>query len=525
MKRFVSGLRTEILLSLTVLLVAAMVLTSFVVSRIWERDLLRYKAADGKVLIQRIQAAVDEISADGAAPLDVVKTKLEYFAAENVPEGLFDPLVVQAEDGTFWAGNHPDRQSLTTRNPVFSAALRLEKGAFHVSRQEDLLVVSAPLFWKHHPVAVMQVPVRIDSVLQGLRQSQRLIWFYIGLNVLVLLVFGTFLLSRVIIRPINRLVRTAEDFENTKGPYSFRTGSEHNEMGRLAMSLNSMLKRLAENKEQMETQIQCLKEANIELKEARDEVLRSEKLSSLGRLAAGIAHEVGNPLGSILGYTGLLSAQVKHDSEAGDYLKRIESEISRISTIIRELLDYARSSPSNPSPVDINALVSETVGFFSHQKLTRGVDLKTHLAEDVGVVWADADQVKQVLINLLFNACDALDGPGQITIDTRRQPWPHATTTNRRQGECVEITVSDTGAGIPVSEHEKIFDPFFTTKPPGKGTGLGLAVSRRIVESFGGNLEVKSHEGKGSAFTIRLNPWEPNHDAQRSRHRPECYPA
>jgi len=320
-------------------------------------------------------------------------------------------------------------------------------------------------------------------------------------------------------------VKTAEAFEDAKGPLSFRTGTEHNEMGHLSMSLNSMLKRLAENKEQMEAQIQSLEEANNELKEARDVVLRSEKLSCLGRLAAGIAHEVGNPLGSILGYTGLLMDHVKQDPEARDYLERIESEISRISTIVRELLDYSRSSPGDPSPVDINALVSEAVSFFSHQKRIGGVNLETRLGERVGVAWADADQLKQVLINLLFNASDALDGPGHIAIHTRRQPLPQATAPNRLQTEHIQIVVSDTGAGIPLSDQEKIFDPFFTTKPPGKGTGLGLAISRRIVESFGGSLDVESDEGKGSAFTVRLNPWKPDHDSQRSHHRPERYPA
>ncbi len=519
MKRFLPGLRTEILLSLTVLLVTAMLLTSFVVSRIWERDLLRYKAADGKALIQKIQAVVDTLSADGAVPLDVIKTQLEQFAAENVPAEIFDPLVIQAKDGALWAGDRESRQTFGVRDFMFSKALDMKKGAFHVGREKNLLLVSAPVFVKDRPIAVVQAPVRIDGVLQGLRRSEHLIWFYIGLNVLVLVVFGTFLLSRIVIRPMKRLVKTAEDFENTNGPYSFRKPTEHNEIGRLAMSLNSMLKRLAENRHEMETQIQSLEKANMELKEARDEVLRSEKLSCLGRLSAGVAHEVGNPLGSILGYTGLLMAHVKDDPEARDYLQRIESEISRINTIVRELLDYSRSSPGNPSPVDINALILEAVTLFSHQRLIGDVRLETQLAQDVGRAWVDADQLKQVLINLLFNACDALDGTGQITIYTALQPRPLTPGVKRQPHECIEITVSDTGAGIPVSDQEQIFDPFFTTKPPGKGTGLGLAISRRLVESFDGRLEVDSREGKGSTFTIRLNPWKPSHDTQRSNHR------
>jgi signal transduction histidine kinase len=148
------------------------------------------------------------------------------------------------------------------------------------------------------------------------------------------------------------------------------------------------------------------------------------------------------------------------------------------------------------------------------------VEIENRLTKDAGRVRADADQLKQVLINLLFNACDALEKGGRISIHTRRQPGLEGEKTPPGQSEWVEISVSDTGSGISPSEQERIFDPFFTTKPPGKGTGLGLAISRRIVESFHGTLEVKSKEGKGSTFTVRLNPWEPDHDTKRSHHRP-----
>jgi signal transduction histidine kinase len=312
------------------------------------------------------------------------------------------------------------------------------------------------------------------------------------------------------------LVKTADSFEDTEGRLSFGAETDHNEISHLSMSLNRMLKRLAEDKEQMATQILSLEQANEELKDAREVVLRSEKLSSLGRLAAGVAHEVGNPIGSILGYTDLLMARIENDAEATDYLVRIESEISRINTIVRELVDFSRSSPGEPAPVEVNALVSDAVSFFSHQKLMASVELQAHLEEDVGMVWADGAQLKQVLINLLLNACDAFEDTGCISVHSRRRanPQPGKHGPDPQQGETIEICVSDTGTGIAASELDKIFDPFYTTKPPGKGTGLGLAISFRIVESFGGTLNVESKEGKGSTFTIRLNPWKPNHDTR-----------
>ncbi len=515
MKTFRPGLRMEILVSLTLLLVIAMILTSFVIARVTERDLLRYKAADGKAVVQRMQAEVDEASRDQSPPpLELIKEHIQRGAAWMSPSGLFEQIVVRGKDGALWAGNRAPSRHVSADDSEIASVLRTEKGTARISRDRGVFIITSPLFAEGQCIAAVQVPVRIDRMVQGLRRSQQLIWFYIGLNVLVLLVFGAYLLSRIVIRPIKRLVKTADHFEDME-VFSPGTDSSRNEIAHLTISLNRMLKRLAENKEQMETQILSLEKANQELKEAREEVLRSEKLSSLGRLAAGVAHEVGNPIGSILGYTDLLTARMQQDAEAEDYLTRIKKEITRIDTIVRELLDFSRSSPSEPTSVDVNALVSEAASFFSHQKVMASVDLETSLGENVGKVWADPDQVKQVLVNLLFNACDALNDVGNLSIATMRKSSPEAEKggSEQKPAEVIEILVSDTGKGIPPSELEKIFDPFYTTKPPGKGTGLGLPISLRIVESLGGSIGVESIEGVGTTFTIRLNPWEPEHDS------------
>jgi signal transduction histidine kinase len=276
-----------------------------------------------------------------------------------------------------------------------------------------------------------------------------------------------------------------------------------------------MLKRIADHKKRLEAQVLSLEEANLELKKAREEVIRSEKLSSLGRLAAGVAHEVGNPIGAILGYTNLLMDHAGDDEEAMDYLKRIEKEVTRTNTIVRELLDFSRPSPSEPAPVDVNDLITESTSFLAHQKLMESVDIETVLHQGVGKVWADANQLKQVLVNLMLNAGDAMAGGGSLTVTAGQVPTEQeGVDIDESRRERVQISVSDTGKGIASSELNKIFDPFYTTKPPGKGTGLGLAISLRIIESFGGSIHVKSTEGEGSTFTIELPVWEPNHDTQ-----------
>jgi signal transduction histidine kinase len=251
------------------------------------------------------------------------------------------------------------------------------------------------------------------------------------------------------------------------------------------------------------------------LKQAREEVLRSEKLSSLGRLAAGVAHEVGNPMGAILGYTNLLMDYAADNPEATDYLKRIEKEVTRTNAIVRELLDFSRPSPSQPSPVDVNALITESTSFLAGQSLMASIRIETELEEAVGMTWADPDQLKQVLINLMLNGRDAMGEGGCLSITSRRvQRMTGATGSDQKGAELIQISVSDTGKGIAESELNKIFDPFYTTKPPGQGTGLGLAISLRIIEAFNGSVSVKSTEGKGSTFTVELPVWEPGRDTE-----------
>jgi len=514
MKRFSPGLRTEILLSLTILLVAAMALTSFVILRITEQDLLRYKKADGMAVAQKIQAVVEE----GPKPVDAVSLKLLQERLRNGiswmgHSGLYGEIVVVGRDGSIWVGDEP-QERLNEPGSQIADVLETGKPSTKINRKHALFNITAPIFADGECIAAVRVPVRIDAVSQGLRKSRLLIWFYIGLNVLVLVVFGNFLLSRIVIRPIKRLVKMADHFKDTD-LFSIMAETDQNEIARLSMALNRMLKRLAENKDRLEAHIRSLEAANLELKQAREEVLRSEKLSSLGRLAAGVAHEVGNPMGAILGYTNLLADHVKDNPEAIDYLGRVEKEVTRINAIVRELLDFSRPSLSEPSPVDVNALIMESTSFLARQSLMSSVKIETQVEQDVGTVWADAGQLKQVLVNLILNARDSMEEGGSLTVAGRRISLAtKETDSGRHPTELIEISVSDTGKGIAASELNKIFDPFYSTKPPGKGTGLGLAISLRIIESFGGSIRVESAEGKGSTFAVELPLWEPNHDTK-----------
>jgi signal transduction histidine kinase len=229
-----------------------------------------------------------------------------------------------------------------------------------------------------------------------------------------------------------------------------------------------------------------------EQKILEQQLVRSQKMESIGTLAAGIAHEVGNPLTSISSLVQVIQ-RTTADSFAKEKLELIKDQINRIARIIRDLVDFSRPSAYVIKPTDVNKAVHEALNIVQYGKKVKDIAFTLELAEELTSLPVVPDQLAQVFINVFMNAVDALEGkPGSIWISTRQN------------GEHVEVLVKDSGKGILPGDREKIFEPFFTTKAVGQGTGLGLWVSYGIVESFGGDIEVESELGKGSTFKIRL---------------------
>jgi PAS domain S-box-containing protein len=229
-----------------------------------------------------------------------------------------------------------------------------------------------------------------------------------------------------------------------------------------------------------------------EQKILEQQLVRSQKMESIGTLAAGIAHEVGNPLTSISSLVQVIQ-RTTADEFAKDKLELIKDQINRIARIIRDLVDFSRPSSYVIKPTDVNKVIREALNIVQYGKKVKDIAFTLELADDLQSLPVVPDQLAQVFINILMNAVDSLDGkPGSIWIQSRVD------------GEMVEVLVKDTGKGIAPDDREKIFEPFFTTKAVGKGTGLGLWVSYGIVQSFGGDIEVDSDLGRGSTFKIQL---------------------
>jgi signal transduction histidine kinase/Pyruvate/2-oxoacid:ferredoxin oxidoreductase delta subunit len=242
--------------------------------------------------------------------------------------------------------------------------------------------------------------------------------------------------------------------------------------------------------QQLEKSHKELQKSHQELEQAQYQLIRTEKLAALGQLAAGVAHEINNPLGTITIYAHILLKSLEADDPRRDDIQLIISEANRTKGIVQGLLSFARETKLKPGDANINELLEDTLGLLVNQSLFQNIKIKKAFLQGLPTIFADATQLKQVFLNIILNAAQAMEGKGDIAI-----------TTLQDKGD-IKIKIHDTGPGIPPEHVAKLFNPFFTTKE--KGTGLGLAISYGIIERHSGKIEVETELGKGSTFLISL---------------------
>ena len=358
----------------------------------------------------------------------------------------------------------------------------------------------------------------------------------------VIFFFGRLTLGRTLLQPMDRLVEDVEAIAGGDFEYRIRPVATK-ELQAVADSVNAMAERLIHEQRSLAENVRSLDETNQALVEARAQVVRAARLASTGTLASGIAHELGNPLGALLAYVDVARSRADGEGRDTDLLDSIREEALRIDRIIRSLLDFARSRDTEPGPQDAWRVVERVRDLLETQGRLDGVDVQWAREKDVSRILVDPQRLEQVLVNLLLNALDAVEGveAPQIRVSLREEPGPAALYPRRRRGDppgvnyahrrrvaavgkgvsisplvaverMVVLAVDDNGPGIPAETMDRIFDPFFTTKEPGKGTGLGLALSAQLVEGMGGEILAANRPSGGAAFTLRL-PGELRHSA------------
>jgi len=353
-------------------------------------------------------------------------------------------------------------------------------------------------------LGVLDTSVSLAAADASLAESTRLMLVYTVLAVVVIsLLTGTFVL-RLVHRPVQVLKSGTEEL--ARGDLGYQIAVEsRDELGDLANSFNIMSLQLRAAHEEITSWARTL-EARVEdktneLKRAHEHMLQVEKMASIGKMAAVVAHEINNPLSGILTYAKLLKKWVQRVE--GDETKRqeirecldlVESESRRCGDLVKNLLMFSRTAPMNLAWSDVNQVVERCIRLVQHQLDLGNVQLQLQMAGNLPLLHCDPAQVEQVLLALVMNAIDAMPRGGNLLLRTRSLP----------QSRQIEVQVRDDGVGIAPDLLPRLFEPFLTTKETGKGVGLGLAISKTIVERHGGVIEVESQPGRGTTFYIFL---------------------
>ena len=495
-----AGLFRSVVLNLAALVLATLLLNAILVWNLGSADRWRQRerlsTQSATLLAEQIEGLLMQgdgvLDEDLAAPVDLLVEDL--YAGELAPSSV--TVVSTSLQRIAWAGAEPEdasspadlREAVATDHVV--TGVESSDQSFWGPRH---VYASVPVRVGARKVGGVRVTYAVGSGSTWLLDWKLLVFVaYIAVAILVVTLFGTAIFRNRILHPIRVLVVGTR--KGAEGMFSVRVPEdEPTEIGDLAVSFNLMAEELGRYQSRSEEQVGELQHINEQLERTRDELAFQARMAGVGRLAAGVAHEIGNPLAAVIGMVDLLDEDEAMDAETRtDLLSRIGDELQRVHATVRDLLDYARPAEGETEPVDLAAVIHSASEMVAMQRSFDGVEVVVEVADDLAPALAEPSRLRQVLINLLLNACDAVAGHGRVVISARHS-----------DGRCF-VEVADDGPGVPGDLEDSIFDPFFTTKDPGEGTGLGLSVSLQIVEGFGGRLHYRRSEAGGAAFVVDL---------------------
>lgn len=441
----------------------------------------------GGVLLNRNDALINQINefvfgskAEGAAGIVTIFNK-NIRIATNVVDGSGKLLVGGQAPVDIYREVIADGKAYDTRSFV--------SGSWHLTAGEPIRD------HRNRIIGILGVGIPENPFLE-VRTSMMMTFLLVaGGGILVVLAL-TYFITRSMIHPLEEMVKASNRIAAGDLDHSVHINSQ-DEIGILANSFNKMLASIKTMKLELEEWGRTLEEKvnkrTEELVAVQTQMAQSEKLASIGRLAAGVAHEINNPLGGILTFSMLALEDCDDDHPLKESLEVIVKQTLRCRETVKGLLDFARQSSSTPSLTEVNQIVDKTLLLLENQTIFQNIKTIRRFAPDLPNVLIDAGQLQQVVINIVINAVDAMDEKGTLTVETSRS----------RNTPEIMLRISDTGKGIPEDILPLIFEPFFTTKKVGKGTGLGLSIVHGIVTRAGGKIEVTS-SSKGATFIIKL---------------------
>jgi two-component system, NtrC family, sensor kinase len=482
------GLRTQIVLALAGLMLLAFVPLFFAVASLTRATLRGAREESARALGRVVAAEIGEAARGGNRDLLASRLSSEIGEGGVAAIAVYDAAGRRAAS----AGDALELELMRAPEMPTGEGALTSRGAH--GRVLDVVI----------PEAGGAVVARLytDEDADRAAPLVRLVALYMVVFATALLVFAYFALTRLIVRPLEALVRAADRVASARSVLDVpRAGAR--EIADLGQSVSSMTGRLIADEATLKRKVDELTRTTETLMITQAQLVRSERLASVGRLSAGIAHEIGNPIAAILGMEDLLLDGDLPSETTKDFIVRMKRETERIHGVVRDLLDFARPEKEAPmsgtmaQPSVVSDVVRDVIALVRPQRAFKSVALGTELEDSPLKVRLSSARLTQVLLNLLLNAGDAVDS---APLGAAKR----VTVRAKRVGDQVRIEVEDSGPGIPKSLRGKLFEPFVTTKEVGSGTGLGLAVCRGIVESCGGEIALDESYEEGARFVVSL---------------------
>ncbi len=506
------SLKTNIAISMVVLLLIGMMLIDFLLSMMAQKDLIHQEQSRVAQAFALIEDRIRQKASAGTSVLTADEKRAFNDLVQKTDMAL-GMIYIGHSGESYFSGNAVSQQKILRALALQSAGTGRKSVQFHGTtwgvfwKRKRYLAMGFPLAPQRSGGGAICFSLDLERIYSTLRTNQKLIFGFILLNLTILTFWGVHRVGKLSVNPLKRLVKRAEEYQDDDGLLFLNEGQD-TEFSKLSFALNRMLRRISEDKAALKSTVSDLEQANDDLKQAQREIIRAEKLASLGRLTSGLAHEIGNPTGIILGYLDLLKENHLSPDEKNEVMRRLETEVHRIDTTIKQLLDFARMETGKKKMISIHAMLREITDSINIRAIMAGIEVTHDFSAGNDRIHADENQLTQVFINLLINAADAIltngnNPSGKITLATTGDAG-HLDPDIRIRRPCITILITDNGPGILPEHIDYIFDPFFTTKSPGKGTGLGLSVCHTIIEAMGGVIRVVSENGTGASFCIQL---------------------
>ncbi|MDY6847523.1 MAG: HAMP domain-containing sensor histidine kinase [Thermodesulfobacteriota bacterium] len=485
----IMGLRAQIVLTTTLLVCAGLLLSSVFLLEVLE-ETLRQERVDRVITLLRV------VSWQGgrqptSVPVDHV---LQRFSGELdlLEHSVFDSSL-QKRSGRLPPGENAADLRRVLESGTMMTRIETPRGlrALMPGATGGFFDVILPLHGDQNGGSVLSARFSLDGVAQRVALARNTALLLIAGFSVVLVAFGVYLIDRSVIGPTRRLMEATSAIAEGRLSHELDVHGPR-EIAQLTSSFNTMTEALAHSRRQTEQTIASLHRANRELSETQGRLARSQKMAAVGHLAAGMAHEIGNPLGAAMGYLGMLKGE-SNGKEFPDLVQYAQNELERIDKLVRDLLDFARPGDAAQDVFDPGDAAHEAMTLLTHQGLFKGaMRLADEIPQKLSPVRAQRHKLVQVFTNLLLNARDACGNAGTVAV------------RGRFEASWIVFEVEDDGPGMNQEVAAQIFDPFFTTKEPGRGRGLGLFFCHKAVEQMGGRLDVVSETGRGSRFVLRL---------------------